>query len=277
MSNVAKKKPAEVVGIDQSIFENDSGLGNSEIDQAVLGIPFLKTNLAQPILDANVGSVKGDMYNTVTGEIYNGKLGVLVIPCHFQRRFIHWSALGDEQKAPVAIYDKASDCPKTDRIKKDQGDNKDYLLDGSGHYIEETHQHYVLVCKEDGTMDAVMIAMKSTSLKKSRQWNMLIQTRRKQRADGSSFQPPRFLYLYRLKTIMESNAKASYAVWDAKLEKELSNINAYNEAKAFAMSIEKGAVEVKHEQDKEDAPVAEPQAKTQPRVEEEPLQKDIPF
>ena len=277
MSNVAKKKPAEVVGIDQSIFENDSGLGNSEIDQAVLGIPFLKTNLAQPILDANVGSVKGDMYNTVTGEIYNGKLGVLVIPCHFQRRFIHWSALGDEQKAPVAIYDKASDCPKTDRIKKDQGDNKDYLLDGSGHYIEETHQHYVLVCKEDGTMDAVMIAMKSTSLKKSRQWNMLIQTRRKQRADGSSFQPPRFLYLYRLKTIMESNAKASYAVWDAKLEKELSNINAYNEAKAFAMSIEKGAVEVKHEQEKEDAPVAEPQAKTQPKVEEEPLQKDIQF
>ena len=277
MSNIAKKKPAEIVGIDQSIFENDSGLGNSEIDQAVLGIPFLKTNLAQPILDANVGSVKGDMYNTVTGEIYNGKLGVLVIPCHFQRRFIHWSALGDEQKAPVAIYDKASDCPKTDRIKKDQGDNKDYLLDGSGHYIEETHQHYVLVCKEDGTMDAVMIAMKSTSLKKSRQWNMLIQTRRKQRADGSSFQPPRFLYLYRLKTIMESNAKASYAVWDAKLEKELSNINAYNEAKAFAMSIEKGAVEVKHEQEKEDAPVAEPQAKTQPKVEEEPLQKDIPF
>ena len=277
MSNVAKKKPAEIVGIDQSIFENDSGLGNSEIDQAVLGIPFLKTNLAQPILDANVGSVKGDMYNTVTGEIYNGKLGVLVIPCHFQRRFIHWSALGDEQKAPVAIYDKASDCPKTDRIKKDQGDNKDYLLDGSGHYIEETHQHYVLVCKEDGTMDAVMIAMKSTSLKKSRQWNMLIQTRRKQRADGSSFQPPRFLYLYRLKTIMESNAKASYAVWDAKLEKELSNINAYNEAKAFAMSIEKGAVEVKHEQEKEDVPVAEPQAKTQPKVEEEPLQKDIPF
>ena len=276
MSNVAKKKPAEVVGIDQSIFENDSGLGNSEIDQAVLGIPFLKTNLAQPILDANVGSVKGDMYNTVTGEIYNGKLGVLVIPCHFQRRFIHWSALGDEQKAPVAIYDKASDCPKTDRIKKDQGDNKDYLLDGSGHYIEETHQHYVLVCKEDGSTDAVMIAMKSTSLKASRKWNMLIQSRTKQKADGTPFTPPRFLYLYKLTTVMESNAKASYAVWEAKLEKELSNINVYNQAKAFQHSIQKGAVEVKHEQDKEDAPVTTPQAQTKPPV-DEPLQKDIPF
>ena len=53
MSNVAKKKPAGVVGIDQSIFENDSGLGNSEIDQDVLGIPFLYTNLSSTILVAN--------------------------------------------------------------------------------------------------------------------------------------------------------------------------------------------------------------------------------
>ena len=276
MSNVAKKKPAEIVGIDHSMLEVDSGLGNEEINQDVLGIPFLKTNLTPAVLDANRGALKGDMLNTVTGEIYNGTEGVLVIPCHFQRRFIHWSALGDDKKAPIAIYEKASDCPKTDRIKQDQGDNKDYLLDGSGHYIEETHQHYVLVCKEDGSTDAVMIAMKSTSLKASRKWNMLIQSRTKQKADGTPFTPPRFLYIYKLTTIMESNAKASYAVWEAKLEKELSNINVYNQAKAFQHSIKKGAVEVKHEQDKEDAPVAEPQAKTQPPV-DEPLQKDIPF
>ena len=75
---------------------------------------------------------------------------------------------------------------------------------------------------------------------------------------------------------MESNAKASYAVWEAKLEKELSNINVYNQAKAFQHSIQKGAVEVKHEQDKDDAPVAEPQAQTKPPA-DEPLQKDIPF
>ena len=276
MSNVAKKKPAEIVGIDHSMLEVDSGLGNEEINQDVLGIPFLKTNLTPAVLDANRGALKGDMLNTVTGEIYNGTEGVLVIPCHFQRRFIHWSALGDDKKAPIAIYEKASDCPKTDRIKQDQGDNKDYLLDGSGHYIEETHQHYVLVCKEDGSTDAVMIAMKSTSLKASRKWNMLIQSRTKQKADVTPFTPPRFLYLYKLTTVMESNAKASYAVWEAKLEKELSNINVYNQAKAFQHSIQKGAVEVKHEQDKDDAPVITPQAQKQPPA-DEPLQKDIPF
>jgi hypothetical protein len=122
-------------------------------------------------------------------------------------------------------------------------------------------------------MDAVMIAMKSTSLKASRKWNMLIQSRTKQKADGTPFTPPRFLYLYKLYTVMESNAKASYAVWEAKLEKEVSNINAYNQAKAFHQSVKKGAVEVKHEQD---TTVTEPQAQTQPPA-DEPLQKDIPF
>ena len=163
MSEIAKKKTAEVVKIDQSIFEVDAGLGNSEVDSEVLSIPFLKTNLSNTIQEENRGSLKGDLYNTVDGQIYDGKKGILVIPCHFQRRWIQWSPIDDDQRAPIAIFEKASDCPPTERLKKDEKDNKDYLLDGSGHYVEETHQHYVLICKDDGTLDAVMIAMKSTS------------------------------------------------------------------------------------------------------------------
>ena len=36
----------------------------------------------------------------------------------------------------------------------------------------------------------------------------------------------------------------SYAVWDAKLEKQVSNINAYNEAKMLFSNLQKGAVDV---------------------------------
>ena len=276
MSEVAKKKTAEVVKIDQSIFEVDAGLGNSEVDSEVLSIPFLKTNLSNTIQEENRGCLKGDLYNTVDGQIYDGKKGILVIPCHFQRRWIQWSPIDDDQRAPIAIYDKASDCPKTERLRKDEKDNKDYLLDGSGHYIEETHQHYVLICKDDGTLDAVMIAMKSTSLKASRNWNALIKTRRFPKSDGTSFNPPRFSHIYRLNTVMQSNGTTSYAVWNAKLEKQVSNINAYNEAKMFQQSIQKGEVEVKHEQE-EQASKPKPQPQPQTKVEEEPLQKDIPF
>ena len=274
MSEVAKKKTAEVVKIDQSIFEVDAGLGNSEVNSEVLSIPFLKTNLSNTIQEENRGCLKGDLYNTVDGQIYDGKKGILVIPCHFQRRWIHWSPIDDDQRAPIAIYDKASDCPKTERLRKDEKDNKDYLLDGSGHYIEETHQHYVLICKDDGTLDAVMIAMKSTSLKASRNWNALIKTRRFPKSDGTSFNPPRFSHIYRLNTVMQSNGTTSYAVWNAKLEKQVSNINAYNEAKMFQQSIQKGEVEVKHEQEEQ---ASKPKPQPQTKVEEEPLQKDIPF
>ena len=276
MSEVAKKKTAEVVKIDQSIFEVDAGLGNSEVNSEVLSIPFLKTNLSNTIQEENRGSLKGDLYNTVDGQIYDGKKGILVIPCHFQRRWIQWSPIDDDQRAPIAIFEKASDCPPTERLKKDEKDNKDYLLDGSGHYVEETHQHYVLICKDDGTLDAVMIAMKSTSLKASRNWNALIKTRRFPKSDGTSFNPPRFSHIYRLNTVMQSNGTTSYAVWNAKLEKQVSNINAYNEAKMFQQSIQKGEVEVKHEQE-EQASKPKPQPQPQTKVEEEPLQKDIPF
>ena len=274
MSEVAKKKTAEVVKIDQSIFEVDAGLGNSEVDSEVLSIPFLKTNLSNTIQEENRGSLKGDLYNTVDGQIYDGKKGILVIPCHFQRRWIQWSPIDDDQRAPIAIFEKASDCPPTERLKKDEKDNKDYLLDGSGHYVEETHQHYVLICKDDGTLDAVMIAMKSTSLKASRNWNALIKTRRFPKSDGTSFNPPRFSHIYRLNTVMQSNGTMSYAVWNAKLEKQVSNINAYNEAKMFQQSIQKGEVEVKHEQEEQ---ASKPKPQPQTKVEEEPLQKDIPF
>ena len=274
MSEVAKKKTAEVVKIDQSIFEVDAGLGNSEVDSEVLSIPFLKTNLSNTIQEENRGCLKGDLYNTVDGQIYDGKKGILVIPCHFQRRWIQWSPIDDDQRAPIAIFEKASDCPPTERLKKDEKDNKDYLLDGSGHYVEETHQHYVLICKDDGTLDAVMIAMKSTSLKASRNWNALIKTRRFPKSDGTTFNPPRFSHIYRLNTVMQSNGTMSYAVWNAKLEKQVSNINAYNEAKMFQQSIQKGEVEVKHEQEEQ---ASKPKPQPQTKVEEEPLQKDIPF
>ena len=105
MSEVAKKKTAEVVKIDQSIFEVDAGLGNSEVDSEVLSIPFLKTNLSNTIQEENRGCLKGDLYNTVDGQIYDGKKGILVIPCHFQRRWIHWSPIDDDQRAPIAIFE----------------------------------------------------------------------------------------------------------------------------------------------------------------------------
>ena len=120
-----------------------------------------------------------------------------------------------------------------------------------------------------------MIAMKSTSLKASRKWNSIISTRRKQKADGSMFIPPRFLYTYSLGTYMESGRKGDYFVWDMKLKEELTNINLYNEAKAFALSVEQNNVDVKYEQDEPQAEAPKPA--TPPKTESKGGQGNMPF
>ena len=80
-----------------------------------------------PLLDDLENAKAGDIYNTVTGDIFKGKEGVKVIPCAYQRRLIEWAPRGQGTGAPVNIFDPRLDTPpKTERSKKN---NRDYLPD----------------------------------------------------------------------------------------------------------------------------------------------------
>jgi hypothetical protein len=82
---------------------------------------------------------KGDIYNTVTGDIYKGKEGVRVIPCAYQRRFIEWAPRGQGSGAPVNIFSPDEDRPRTERSRDD---NREYVVGGNGTYVEDTQQHF---------------------------------------------------------------------------------------------------------------------------------------
>ena len=172
MGRVAKKNETNVVEFDISMMEADASVGVSNMGQDDLALPFLKIlSGLDPLLDELDEAKRGDLYNTVSGQIYKGKEGVLLIPCAYQRRFIQWAPRGAGTGAPIAIFDTAQDCPKTERSKDG---NKDYVVGGDGSYIEETHQHFVILVNDDGSSETALIAMKSTMLKKSRKWNSMI-------------------------------------------------------------------------------------------------------
>jgi hypothetical protein len=240
---VTKAGKTEVAVFDTSIFEADAGRGMENMGQDDLALPFLKVLSGNdPVLDENEEARKGDIFNTVTGKIYKGKDGVRVVPCAYQRRFIQWAPRGSGTGAPVAIYEPGDALPKTQRSKED---NKDYLSDGSGEYIEETHQHFVCVINEDGGVETALIAMKSTQLKKSRKWNSMMASRSMQGKNGP-FTPPRFSHVYHLRTIMEENSKGSWHGWEMSVEGPIQEAAIYGRAKAFADSIISGDVVVKH-------------------------------
>jgi len=240
---VATKKASNVVQFDSSVFEADAGKGLENIGQEDLALPFLKIlSGLDPILDDLEEARKGDIFNTVTNALHKGKEGILAIPCAYQRRFIEWAPRGSGTGAPLNIFTPSADRPKTERSSED---NREYVVDGDGSYIEETHQHFILVLAEDGSSSSALIAMKSTQLKKSRKWNSMIASRSIVGNNGP-FTPPRYSHVYRLKTVSEENSKGSWHGWDISLDEQVQDMSQYAAAKAFSESIGLGDVLVKH-------------------------------
>ena len=245
-SAVAKTKKADVVEFDPSMFEADAGEGVSNMGQDDLALPFLKIlSGLDPLLDELDHAKRGDLYNTVSGQVYKGKDGIRVIPCAYQRRYIQWAPRGSGSGAPTAIYETQQDCPKVQRSKDD---NKDYVVGGDGEYIEETHQHFVLILNEDGSVETALIAMKSTALKKSRKWNSMMSSITMQGKNGP-FTPPRYSQVYMMKTVQEENSKGSWHNWEMTREGPITDGAVYKRAKDFYESIDSGDVVVKHQDD----------------------------
>jgi len=245
---VAKKSKTEIgnTGDLLTMFEGDSFAGLENLTQDDLALPFLKIlSGLDPLLDdPDIDARKGDIYNTVTGQAYKGKDGIKVVPCAYQKRFIEWAPRGSGSGAPINVYTQTEKRPETERSKED---NKDYVVGGDGNYIEETHQHFVMVVNEDGSSETALIAMKSTQLKKSRKWNSMVASVQVTGANGNTFTPPRFSHLYHLKTSAEENSKGSWHGWEISRDSMIDNAQLYSRAKDFHDSIMSGEVVVKHE------------------------------
>ena len=243
---VEEKKKSEVAMFDASMMEADAGSGINDLGSDDLALPFLKilSGLDSKLDDLD-NAKRGDIINSVTDEVYKGKEGVDVIPCAYERVYIQWAPRGEGSGAPSSVYKTKDECPEVERSSED---NKDYLTDGSGQDIEETHQHYVLILKDDGSADQALIAMKSTQLKKSRNWNRMMLSATIKGKNGM-FTPPRFGFIYHLKSVGEENSKGSWHGWEMSRKEPVSSADVYAKAKAFAESIKKGGVVVKHEKD----------------------------
>ena len=238
---VAKKAKQDLAVAEMdSLFEADAGAGVGNLGQEDLALPFLK--LLQKANADDFDAKTGDILNTVTGEIYNGAEGVRVVPCAYQRRWIEWSPMGDGMKGPVNIFAPDEELPPHERSAED---NKEYIQGGDGNYLEDTHNHFVLVLPREEEASTALVAMRSTGLKKSKKWNSMIASRVMQGSNGP-FQPPRYSHVYRLKTVEESGHQYKWHNWDVVLEGRVESMALYSQAKMFSESVSTGDVVVKH-------------------------------
>ena len=245
MNQVAEKKTAELPA---NVFEDDAAKGLGSIGQEDLALPFLKI-LGQLSPEVNKrdgkyveGAEPGMIYNSVSGDLYDGVKGIDVIPCFYKLEYIEWKDRGEGPGAPVAIYDSSSDImSKT----KPDANYKDRLPNGN--YIEKTASHFVIIMGDNPS--TALISMKSTQLKISRKWNSMM-SGIKMKGKNGLFTPASFSHIYRLKTTQMSNDKGTWFGWEVSKVGPVTDQSLYGQAKSFSENISKGNVKAKHGEDK---------------------------
>ena len=245
MNQVAEKKTA---GLPSNMFEEDAAKGLGKIGQEDLALPFLKI-LGQLSPEVNKrdgkyveGAEPGMIFNSVSGELYDGVKGINVIPAFYKLEYIEWKDRGEGPGAPVAIYDSSSDVmSKT----KPDANYKDRLPNGN--YIEKTASHFVIITGDSPS--TALISMKSTQLKISRKWNSMM-SGIKLKGKNGLFTPASFSHIYKLKTTQMSNDKGTWFGWEVSKVGPIADASIYQQAKSFSESISKGAVKAKHGEEK---------------------------
>ena len=245
MNQVAEKKSA---GLPTNVFEDDAAKGLGAVGQEDLALPFLKI-LGQLSPEVNKrdgkyveGAEPGMIYNSVSGELYDGVKGIDVIPCYYKLEYIEWKDRGEGPGAPVAIYDSSSDImSKT----TPDANYKDRLPNGN--YIEKTASHFVIIMGDNPS--TALISMKSTQLKISRKWNSMM-SGIKMKGTNGLFTPASFSHIYRLKTTQMSNDKGTWFGWEVSKVGPVTDQSLYGQAKSFSENISKGNVKAKHGEDK---------------------------
>ena len=239
MNQVTNKKEGALA---TNLFEADANQGAQNISQEDLALPFLKV-LGQLSPEVNKrdakyvgGAEPGKIINTVTNELFDE---IQIVPCHYKRQYIEWQDRGTSTGAPVAIHEADSDIiSQTTRGK----DYKDRLPNGN--YLDNTAQHFVLAVGK--TPQTALISMKGTQLKVSRKWNSMMMGIKMQGKNGL-FTPPTYSHIYNLKTVQMSNDKGTWFGWDVTKVGPVTDKNIYDMAKSFAISVGKGEVEAKPE------------------------------
>ena len=245
MNQVAEKKTA---GLPANVFEDDAAKGLGNIGQQDLALPFLKI-LGQTSPEVNKrdgkyveGSEPGMIYNSVSGDLYDGAKGIDVIPAFYKLEYVEWKDRGEGAGGPVAVHDSSSDImsqTKADANYKDRLPN--------GNYVEKTASHFVIITGDSPT--TALISMKSTQLKISRKWNSMM-SGIKLKGKNGLFTPASFSHIYRLKTTQMSNDKGTWFGWDVSKAGPITDTGLYQQAKTFSDSISKGSVKAKHGEEK---------------------------
>ena len=259
--DVAKKDENKELANAEFMFE-DAGAGMETADKDSFAIPFLSVlqKISPQVDEAEAeyieGAKAGMLLNTVTQKLYDGKTGVIFLPCAYQRRFLRWGPRGTSDggfKGEI-MPEEAARLRDAGEVVDKEGKLYFPLNDGSidekkCDHLADTRNHFgILVDEETGEAQQVLLSLGSTQIKKSKMLMSLLNSAKIKGPKGL-VTPPTWANRIRLTTAQESNDKGSWMglkVQPAE-PKFVQSKDLYDIGKAFHATIASGEAKVNYE------------------------------
>lgn len=189
----------------QGLFQGHEQEGLEDMKQGDRATPFIGiVQSMSPQRDRNhqkfiAGAEEGDIFNTVTNELYKFTDGVQCIPVYFSKVYNQWvprdlgggflgSYSDPELSKPIFVPARGAE------------------YEGATQTVE-TANHFVLVRSADGTWAPALISMTSTKLAASRKWNTLMT------GNAAKYKAPIYARIYKLSTTQQKNDKGTFYNW----------------------------------------------------------------
>lgn len=229
--------PAEVA----ELFEQDAGAGTSDMSAGDLAMPFLTIlqKMSPQVDDTSPkyidGARAGMILNTLTGELYDGKVGIEGIVCGYQKLVTKWGPRESGGGFKGHLIED-SDVYRTSTIN-----DKNKRIASDGDLLIDT-AYYFIIAKPQTAPFQAMVSMSSTQLKKSRKWNSLMKGIILKTASGKSFNPPMYSHVFLLQTEPEQNDQGSWYGWKITTARMVDDPDLVQQARAIHDQVKSGQI-----------------------------------
>jgi hypothetical protein len=205
--------------MDQFGLEDRAGEGLEGTDQEAFATPFLSIlQSGSPQVkrtDAKCieGAVEGQLMNTVSFELFDGEKGITIIPCAYRRAYVEW-IVRENGGGYVGEY-LPGEQPEIEVDEK----NRDIIVNTGeghdGHELKDTRYHYILVVRENGSVEPMIVGMSRTQLKPSKSLMYMIAKNVWPDQIERTSTPPSYVWSYNLKVVPQTAKENSFWNWQA--------------------------------------------------------------
>jgi hypothetical protein len=267
-AQVPAKRSAQTQVATQDLLSKmaqDAGQGMEGADRDAFAIPFIRVlqQLSPQCTKGKAGytpkAAPGFILNTVTGEIIDGEVGIMFVPCAYQRRFIQWGPRGSAEGSgfkkewlPERITEALSTgeelFPGSGTLVKSDEDGKLYLGGTNpkkNDLLADTRNHFGLVLTDNGPVQ-VLLSLSGSQVKKSKQLMGILSA---VRVNGVT--PPTWLNKIHITTTLESNDQGSWYSIRVEHAGFIEDERTYEAGKTFHDLIATGHGSVSYAQEEE--------------------------